>query len=154
MARLDVTRVEGFEELNRKLKKLADSAKRTEVISILRRLARPVVATYRSKLPNDEGVLQRSVGVRAVPKRFTGGNPAISVRPGKRGRNDAYYMFMIIPRGSSPGSTRRGSRKRLNTVVTTARDKTIRAMEGGLVENAEKETAKYIQKKIYKLSTV
>lgn len=153
MANLDVTQIEGFPELNRKLKRLDDSVKRKEVLGLQRKLALPVRKAYAANLPKDEGTLSKSVAVRTVPRRRSGGNPAISVRPGKRGRNDGYYKFMVIPKGSRPGSTERGSRRGLNTVVTKARDKTLNQLRNGLVNESERTVTRYMQKKIDKLSS-
>lgn len=154
MASIDVTRVEGFEQLNRKLKRLEDSVKRREVLGIQRKLAAPVRKRYGQNLPVrvDSGTLSKSVAVRTVPRRKSGGNPAIAVVPGKRGKNDGYYKFMVIPKGSRPGSNKRGSRKGLNTVVTQARNKTLQQMKNGLIDESEKVVSKYVQKKIDKLS--
>lgn len=153
MARIDVTEVRGFDQLNLKLKRLTDRVKRTEVLKIMRRLSRPVVAEYRNQLPKDQGTLQRSVAVKTVPRRKSGGNPAVAVLPGKSGRNDAYYKFMVVPKGTELGSRRRGSRRGKNTVVPNARDRTINAMEKGLVRQAGEKTAEYVQKQIDRLST-
>lgn len=152
MANLNVTEVRGFDELNRNLKRLNDRVKRSEIIKLMRRLARPVVAKYRSELPRDKGTLRGSVGVRSLSSRRSGGNPVISVRPGKRGRYDAYYQFMVVPKGTELGSRARGSRKGRNIVVPDARDRTLNAMENGLVRQASDESAKYVQKQIDRLS--
>lgn len=154
MARLDITEVRGFDNLNRKLKKLTDRVKRTEVLKVMRRLARPVVSAYRQNLPKDSGTLQRSVAVKTIPGRKTNGNPAVAVVPGKSGRNDAFYKFMIVPKGTRLGSRRRGSRKGKTTVVPAARNRTINAMESGLVTQASEKTAEYVQKQIDRLSTL
>ena len=152
MANFNVTQVEGFEELNRKLKKLEDSVKRREVLGIQRKLAAPVRRAYAANLPVRTGNLSRSVAVRTVPRRYSGGNPVISVLPGKRGKNDGFYKFMVIPKGSKPGSRKRGSRRTMNNVVTKARDKTLTQKENGLVQSSEKAVQKYMQKKIDRLS--
>lgn len=152
MANLNVTQVEGFAELNLKLKKLDDSVKRKEVLGVQRKLAAPVRKAYAANLPKDSGTLSKSVAVRTIPSRKSGGNPAVAVVPGKRGKNDGYYKFMVIPKGSRPGSTKRGSRTGMNTVVGIARNKTLAQMEAGLVTSSEKAMATYVQKKIDKLS--
>lgn len=152
MARVDVTRVEGFDELNRKLKNLGDSAKRREVLGILRKLSRPAVMAYQIQLPEARGVTKRSVGVKTIPRRRSGGNPAVAIAPGKRGKNDAYYRYMIIRKGDRPGSIRRGSRKGLNTVVEKARDRALTNIGGEIAKKAEIAAARYVQKKIEKLS--
>lgn len=152
MAKIDVTQVEGFDQLNLKLKRLSDSVKRKEVLAIQRRLAKPVQARYKANLPKDKGTLGESVAIRTVSARRSGGNPSIVVRPGKRGKHDGYYKFMVISKGARPGSNARGSRKGINTVTDRARDKTLDQLGNGLVKEAEDKTAKYIQKKINKLS--
>lgn len=154
MARIDVTQIEGFEALNKKLKRLTDDVKRREVLALQRKLAAPVRRAYAANLPKDSGNLQGSVAVRTIPRRKTGGNPAVAVLPSKRGRYDGYYKFMVIPKGSTPGSRKRGSRKTLNNVVPNARNRTLGQMESGLVDSAEREAAKLVQKKIDRLSAV
>lgn len=154
MATLNVTEVTGFTELNTKLKKLKDSVKRKEVLAVQRKLAAPVRKAFAANLPKDSGTLSKSVAVRTVPARKSGGNPAVAVVPGKRGKNDGYYKFMVIPKGSKPGSRKRGSRTGLNTVVTQARNKTLSQMESGLLATSEKEMQKFMQKKIDKLSVI
>ncbi|WP_435624476.1 hypothetical protein [Flagellimonas sp.] len=154
MATVDLTRVTGFTELNEKLKKLDDSAKRREVLGLLRKQARPAIVEYRNQLPDAGGTTRRSVGAKTVPRRRSRGNPAIVVAPGKRGRNDAYYRFMIIKKGDRPGSTRRGSRQGLTTVVPGARDRTLVNVRGTIAKSSEIAMARYIQGKIDKLSLV
>lgn len=152
MAKIDVFKIEGFEELNRKLKQLPDRVKRKEVLAIQRRLARPIQKAYAANLPKRSGTLSRSVAIKSVSARRSGGNPIVEVLPGKRGKNDGYYRFMVIHKGDRPGSIARGSRKGINTVVPEARDKTLTQVGTGVVQDAEGKVAKYIQKKIDQLA--
>lgn len=173
MAKIDVTRVEGFEELNKKLKQLDDKVKRTEVLKIQRRLAKPIVDKYSAILPKGKrshsrttgkgtdskkaitytpGNLSRSVKAETVPKSKSGGNPAIAIRPAKKGSNDGYYRFFVVPPGTKLGSTKRGSRKGKNTVVDDARDEAWKTTSSQAIKEAEDKTAKYIQKQIDRLS--
>lgn len=154
MARIDPFVIEGFDELNRKLKQLDDRVKRKEILAIQRRLARPVQKAYAANLPKDKGTLGKSVAIKSISARRSGGNPAIQVVPGRRGSNDAYYKFMVIRKGARPGSTARGSRKGINTVVKEARDKTLSQIGPGVVKDAEGKVAQYIQKRINLLSSV
>jgi len=163
MARQDFTKVEGFDELNRKLKTLDDRTKRREVLKIQRRLAKPIIEKYSANLPQGSrdkkrfgnvypaGTLKKSVKADTVPLRASGGNPAIAIRPGKKGRFDSWYKFMVIPAGTKTGSNRRGSRKGKNTVVSQARDKTLSM--GNIEQKYLDKTAKYIQKQIKRLSS-
>lgn len=148
MAKIDVFEVEGFEQLNAKLKQLPDRIKRKEVLAIQRRLAEPIRKAYGENLPKSSGTLSKSVAVKSVSIRKSGGNPAIQVVPGKRGKNDGYYKFMVIRKGDRPGSTERNSRKGLNTVVTEARNRTLAKFGDSVAKDAEGTVAKYVQKKI------
>lgn len=152
MANLKVTEIKGFAELNAKLKKLEDSVKRKEILGLQRKLAKPIQTTYAAALPKDSGNLSGSVAIKTVSASKSGGNPSIVIRPGKRGRHDGYYKFMVIRKGDKPGSTRRGSRKALNIVVGTARDRTLSQLQTSVTKEAELKTAKLIQKKINRLS--
>lgn len=152
MARIDVTKVEGFAELNKKLKRLGDNVKRKEVLAIQRRLAKPIEKAYRRNLPTDSGTLGKSVSIKTVSARRSGGNPAIVVRPGKKGKNNGFYKFMVIRKGDHPGSNRRGSRIGLNTVTENARNKTLSQTGNGVLRDSEGKVAKYIQRKIDRLS--
>ncbi|WP_271856076.1 hypothetical protein [Patiriisocius marinus] len=167
---IDVTKVEGFEELNAKLKQLNDGVKRNEVLKIQRRLAKPIAAAYSQKLPQSNkphtryvkgggkttytpGNLSRSVRVKTVGKRAAKGNPSLQILPDKTkgGRNDGYYRFMVVAKGFKGSG--RGSRKGKNTVVEQARNATLAATQGRTTKEAEVKTAAYIQKRINKLSS-
>ena len=150
----DVFKVEGFEELNRKLKLLPERVKRTEVLKIQRRLAKPIIEKYKNELPADSGTLGRSVKADTVPARKADGNPAIAVRPSKKGKDDGYYKFMVIPKGKKTGSTKRGSRKGFNTVVGQARDRVLASIGPQTYKKALEDTAAYIQKQIDKLGSL
>lgn len=164
MARIDVTEVEGFEELNRKLKKLDDRVTRREILKIQRRLAKPIIEKYKKELPvgtRDKerfgsvypaGTLGKSVKADTVPARKSDGNPAIAVRPSKKGKWDSWYKFMVIPKGTKTGSTGRGSRKGINTVVEAARDRVLNMLGPQTQKEALDKTADYIQKQIKRLS--
>lgn len=152
MAKLDVVSVEGFDELNRKLKQLPDRVKRTEVLKIQRQLAKPIQRAYAGNLPKDRGTLSKSVAIRTVSISRSKGNPVVQVLPSKRGKNDGFYRFTVIPKGARPGSRKRGSRKGINTVVPQARDRTLQQVESGVVEQGSRKIGAYVQKQIDKLS--
>ncbi len=154
MANLNITEVEGFDTLNTKLKKLSDSVKRKEVLGVQRQLAKTVKKAYASNLPVDSGTLSKSVAIKTVSIRKSGGNPQITVEPGKSGRNNAYYKFMVVPKGTVLGSNKRGSRSGKTTVVPNARNKTLSQIGSSISAESETKMAKYIQTKINKLSTL
>jgi hypothetical protein len=167
------TEIEGFEELNAKLKKLPDSVKRKEVLGLQKEIAKPIIQAYKNALPVGKryhsrttgkgtdkpkrvdytpGNLKESVRAETVPASKVGGNPSIAIRPAK-GKNDGYYKFMVVPENTKTGSIRRGSRKGPNTVVDKARDKALASTGAIAQKDALDRTALYIQKKINKLSS-
>jgi len=152
VANISPFKIDGFDELNKNLKKLDDNVKRKEVLGILRAQSKPFALAYSAALPYRSGTLSKSVAVRALSKRRSGGNPVVGIRPGKRGKNDGYYKFMVIEKGSLPGSTARGSRKGINTVVEKARDRALRAGETAAILGNQKAVTKLVQRKIDKLS--
>jgi len=145
VASLKPFEIEGFKELNEKIKRLPDRVKRKEILAIQRRLAKPIQAAYAGNLPKKGGTLAKSVAIKSVSARRSGGNPAIEIVPGKRGKNVAFYKFMVVPKGTR---LERGSRKGLNTVTPAARDRTLAKAGGIAARAAELKVAKYIQKKI------
>lgn len=163
----ELFQIEGFDKLNEKLKKLPDRVKRSEILKIHRRLARPAITAYRNELPvgkkshtrytkgggkttYEPGNLAGSVKAVTVGARKTKGNPSIAVRPSKRGSRDGYYRFMVVPKGFKGSG--RGSRSGANVVVPQARDRALRQVGGKTTRQAQAQTAKYIQKQIDRLS--
>jgi hypothetical protein len=159
--------IEGFDQLNRKLKQLPDRVKRLEVLKIFRRLSKPIQEAYRRNLPKGQephtrytrgggkttyepGNLSESVTAQTVGVKYSDGNPSIAVRPSKRGRSEGYYRFMVVPKGFTGKG--RGSRKGANDVVPQARDATLQQTGGKANREAREKTAAYIQKQIDRLS--
>lgn len=150
MAKSDLVEIEGFNQLNKKLKRLDDKVTRREVLKLQKRWAKPVVKAYSNALPKKSGTLARSVKAATVPARKVGGNPSIVVRPGKKG----FYRFMVTEKGVMSGQQiRKGaSRKSYKIVTEEARDKAIQQTGPVARKEAVEDTAKYIQKQIDKLS--
>lgn len=161
--------IEGFDELNRKLKQLPDRVKRREVLKIFRRLSKPIQQAYRQNLPKgtkphtrytkgggqttyQPGNLAESVNAQTVSLKYSDGNPSIAVRPSKKGSADGYYRFMVVRKGFKGSG--RGSRKGANDVVPQARDATLQQTGGKATAEAREKTAAYIQKQIDRLSSV
>lgn len=154
--------IDGFDELNEKLKKLPDRVKRLEILKIQRRAMRPAVEAYRRELPQSDsgssryvdrnrirhvaGTLKKSVRVRTVPAKYTDGNPQVQVLPDKTGKYDGYYKFMVVKKGFTGSG--RGSRIGHNTVVPEARDKAYEATKGRILDDAAEKIKKHIQKRI------
>ncbi|HET8885233.1 MAG TPA: hypothetical protein VFM70_02665 [Salinimicrobium sp.] len=148
----DIVKIEGFEELNRKLKQLPDRVKRLEVLKIQRRIAAPVVSAYANELPKKSGNLAKSVKAETVPARKSDGNPSIAIRPSKKGKADGWYRFVVIKKGDKPGSRKEGSRKGMNTVVEDAKERVVKSMGTTAMAENQKKIAEYIQKQINRLS--
>lgn len=161
----DFLHIEGFDELNRKLKQLPDNVKRNEILKLQRRAAKPVIKAYSDALPVGEkdkkrrgsvyvkGTLSKSVKHQTVPKRVTGGNPSIVIRPAKKGKYDPWYRFMVVKKGQKTDDTQKGSRQGLNVVVDEARDKALKVVGAKAEREVTEDVAKYIQTRIDKLST-
>jgi len=66
-------RMTGFEEMDRLLEKLPDSVDRTFFLGIHRELLRPIAGKMKQRLLSQTkkrtGQLERSIGVRTLPKR-------------------------------------------------------------------------------------
>ena len=152
MANLNITEVEGFDQLNAQFKRFRDSVKRSEVLKLMRRLARPVVLAYRRNLPVDQGALRKGTTIRTLPARKSGGNPVIAIYPGKSRKNDPFYRHMVVAKGTKLNGRGKGSRRGRNTVVPIARDKTLSGLESGLVQQATDKGAEFAQKQIDRLS--
>jgi len=161
--------IEGFEELNKKLKQLPDRVKRLEVLKIFRKLSKPVQEAYRQNLPKGNkphtryvksgikttyqpGNLAASVSAQTVSLKYSGGNPSIAVRPSKRGSADGYYRFMVVEKGFKGSG--RGSRKGANDVVAKAKTAALQQTGGITTAEARQKTAAYIQKQIDRLNTI
>lgn len=157
-------KVEGFGELVRKINKLDDRMTRREVLKIQRKLATPLVTAYRNELPESgrskrrfgtvypSGTLKKSVAKETVPASKVGGNPQIVVRPSTKGKKGGYYRHMVVRKGETLGSNKRGSRKGKNTVVQQARNKVMSVLNAPLTSKYENNVAKYVQKQIDRLS--
>lgn len=172
----NLNEIEGFAELNAKLKRLPDKVKRKEVLKIQKQVAKPIVKAFARALPMGKrsharttgkkstrakkvgytpGNLKRSVRAKAVPASKVGGNPSIVIRPSAKdgSKNDGYYRFMVVADGTKTGSTSRGSRIGDNTVVDKARDRALGMIGATAEKRAAEDTAKYIQKQINKMSS-
>lgn len=146
------TNIEGFPELIKKINQLDDKMTRREVLKIQRKLATPLVRAYRDELPKDSGNLSKSVSKETVPGRKVRGNPQIVVRPSTKGKKRGYYRHMVVAKGTEIGSTKRGSRKGVNTVVEKARNKVYKSRESVMTAKYEKQITKFLERQIKRLS--
>lgn len=147
--------LEGFDELQRKLKKLPDKIKRREVVKILRRAARDTVKEARSQAPKSKkahvfrggkrfepGNLRKSIGVQVARKSR---NPMIFVKPRSSGKYDGFYgrAFVI------PGHKTRGKGRRVpaDPFMNRAQEKT----QGKVSSESVKGVEDYLKKQIDRL---
>jgi hypothetical protein len=168
--------VTGFKELQDKIKLIADDkTKRSEVLKILRVVARPTVQSAKAFAPErvaksniktritTGGILKKSIGT------ITGKslNPTILVGPKVKGKNKGYYGAWVelghniyhknfkLKRNRKGTKVARKFNKANRTGKTTAKffmKKSFELTKGQVTNEAEKKIAAYIQKKIDKLS--
>jgi len=169
--------IEGFEVLQRKIKKLGnDKDKKREVLNILRQVAKPTVNAARSLAPQSSkphrarktlinpGNLKKSIGTITGKKGNAKINPTVYVGPRVKGKWDGWYGAMVegghnvyrksFKRSShKAGSTKRYKHKAINYVVPDPfMEKAYKQKQGRVTAEAEKRVAKFIQRRINKLS--
>jgi hypothetical protein len=157
----DLFQVEGFEELRKKIQQLgSDKDKKKEILVILRKRARPLIRAIRTETPESKkahvisgrrsrkviqpGNLKRSIGNITGKKGKAKINPTIYVGPRIRGRNDGFYGAWVHDGSKLP----QGGRSKANPFQKRGFNK----VESGLVKDTEKSMAKFIQKRINRLS--
>ncbi len=149
--------IDGFDELNRKLKRLPDKVKRREVLKVLGQVANPTVKAARSHAPISKkphlqsgsrtrkiiqpGNLKKSIGKIRGKRGLAKINAVLYVGPKARGKYDGWYGAFVH------GGTVKQS---ANPFMQKAYNQT----RGMVTADAEKRVAKYIQKQINRLSNV
>lgn len=152
--------IEGFPQLQAKIKQLPDKIKKREMLKILRAVAKPTVQAAKAEAPVGErehkryskrdggviatyqpGNLKKSIGNITGKRGMARVNAVIYVGPRSKGRkNDGYYGGMVH------GGTKF---QKANKFMDRAFNRT----QGQVTEDAAAKTAAYIQKQINKLST-
>lgn len=171
-----LVQVEGFDVLSRKIKQLDnDKAKKREITAILRKVARATVNAARKFTPVSNkphrgrstviqpGNLKKSIGVIRGKKGSARTNAVVYVGPRARGKYDGYYGAWVHEgkniyrsgfkrnRSGNRKANLKGAKKR--TEGQPYMDKAYNATKGQVTQDAEKSVAKYIQKRIDRLST-
>lgn len=155
----DLIQIQGFDDLQNKLKKVPDKVKRKEVIKILRRASRDTVKIARSLAPKDTGQGEKSIKFEVLRRSK---NPAGIVGPRSRGKYDGYYLrLFVIPghniyrtgfkrsrRGNRVRNTR-GAKRRVAPVPFMQRAYQI--TQGKVSNESVTDVEKYIQKQIERL---
>jgi hypothetical protein len=171
--------VAGFKELESKIIELSnDRDKKREMLLILRQVAKPTVAVARQVAPKSKkphlisgktrsrrivqpGSLAKSIGDFVGKKGGSRINPTVYVGPRVKGGYDGFYGawvhdgFNIYNKGFKRDKTRKGAndafaKKRIQG--NPYMDKAYAQTEGRVTADAEKRTAKFIQRRINKLS--
>lgn len=165
-----IVEIEGFAELQRKIKQLANPKdKRRELLTILRSVAKPTLTAARNYAPVSKkshvargkviqsGTLKRSLG------NITGKNkenPTIYVGPRAKGKFDGWYGHFVekgvnVYRTGFKRKRKRGANDKAAVRRTEGQFFMKRAYDltkGRVTSDAEKKTAKFIQRRINKLS--
>ena len=161
--------VTGFEELKRKIEQLAsDKDKKTEMLLILRQIAKPTLNAARVLAPVSKrkhkarGVLINSGNLKKSLGNITGkgANPTIYVGARAKGVNKGWYAHFVhdgvnhyskgFKRKHKKGANSSSAIGRLvgNPFLTKAYEST----KSGVTADAERKMAIFIQRRIDKLS--
>lgn len=165
--------ITGFSELEKKIKSLAnDKDKKREVIAILKQVANSTVAAARQSAPISKkvhtargkkiqpGNLKKSIGTIVGRKGQAKENAVVYVGPRAKGKQDGWYGHFVEygfnvynkgfkrkrKAGANNGAAIR--RTKANPFMKKAYDQT----KGGVTQDAEVKVARFIQKRIDKLS--
>lgn len=172
--------IEGFNELQAKIKALPDKVKRQEVLKILGQVANPTVAAARSEAPISKkphvqagkrthkvikpGNLKRSIGKIRGKKGQARVNAVLYVGPRARGSNDGWYGGIVEGghnvynkgfkrKSRKSGSSKRYAAKAIGFVKPNPfMERAYSRTKGTVTKDAEVKVAKYIQKQIDRLS--
>lgn len=169
-----IVEITGFPELEKKIKALGDDkSKKREVIGILRQVANSTVKAARQTAPVRRsytniktkktvlgGTLQKSIGTIVGKKGSAKDNPTVYVGPRAKGNNDGWYGHFVeygvnlynkgFKRKRKAGANNAFAVRRTkgNPFMKNAYEQT----KGAVTQDAEAKVARYIQKRIDKLS--
>ena len=154
-----IIEIEGFKELNRKIKQLPDKLKKREMLKVLRIVAKPTVAAARAQAPVGNkphkrysrrdgsvlgsylpGNLKKSIGNITGKRGLGRQNAVIYVGARSKGKKyDGYYGGMVH------GGT-------VHQAANPFMDRAYNQTKGMVTADAEIKTAKLLQRQIDKLS--
>lgn len=161
--------VQGFDELVRKIKLLAnDKDKRREMLILLRQISKPTLSAARGLVPVSKrshklrgqtiqpGNLKKSLG--NITSKSA--NPTILLGPRAKGNNKGWYGNFVhagvniynkgFKRKHKKGANNDAAKKR--TTGNPFMDKAYEQTKGTVTADAEKKFAAFIQRRIDKLS--
>lgn len=148
--------IQGFAELQAKLKQLPDKVTRREMLKVLGQVANPTVKAATNEAPKskkqhiisgkrarkviDPGNLKKSIG-KITGKRGLGKeNAVLYVGPRSKGKKNDGWYGMFVNKGTK--------KQKANPFMQRAYEQT----KGGVTADAEAKVAAYIQKQINRLS--
>jgi len=173
MSNKAIVEVTGFKELQQKIKQLSNPKdKKREVLRILRQAAKPTLRAARNYAPVSKkshvargkripsGTLKKSIGNITGKRGLAKENPTIYVGPRTRGRYDGWYGHFVE---AGVNVYRKGFKRKhtrgANAKAAVRRTKGQYFMKrayittgGRVIKEAEKTTARFIQRRIDKLS--
>ncbi len=152
-----IIQVEGFEQLQQKIKQLPDKVKKREVLKILGQAANPTVKAARTQAPQSKkqhvqagkrtykivqpGNLKKSIGKIKGKRGGAKVNAVLYVGPRSKGRkHDGFYGAFVH------GGTKLQKENKFM-------DRAYAQTKGLVTQESEKRIAKYLDKQITKLST-
>lgn len=176
-----IYQIEGFDQLQQKIKQLPDKVKKREVLKILGQAANPTVKAARSQAPVSKqthwqagkrtkkliqpGNLRKSIGKIRGKRGSAKVNAVLYVGPRSKGRkNDGWYGAMVHDghnvyrkgfsrKNRKAGSTKRYSSQAIKFVKANPfMDRAYNQTKGLVTQDSEKRIAKYLNKQIQRLS--
>lgn len=130
--------IEGFDQLQKLIKRLPDNVKRREVSKLLNAAATPTLKAARSLSPVRTGIGRKSLAKKRMTRAR---NPMVTISPRSRKSADGWYIRQFV----LPGTKKQVS----NPFLDKAYDQT----KGGVSADAEKRVKNYIQKQINRLGS-
>jgi HK97 gp10 family phage protein len=165
--------ITGFPELERKIKALSDDkSKKREVVGILKQVASSTVKAAKQTAPISKkkhtargrviqpGNLKKSIGTIVGRKGSAKDNPTVYVGPRAKGKQDGWYGHFVeygfnvynkgFKRKRKAGANNGAAIRRTkgNPFMKNAYEQT----KGAVTQESEAKVARYIQKRIDKLS--
>ena len=149
--------IQGFKELEAKLKLLPDKVKRTELLKVLGQVANPTLAAARRIAPISDQVHYRYVkggkiaitpgnlrkSIKKITARRSKINPVLYVGAKAGKTPDGYYAHMVVKKGFE-GKKRKGQNYDFMKEA-------FESTQGQVTDDAVNKVAKYIQKQIDRL---
>jgi len=158
----DLFQMQGFEQLQAKIKKLPDKVKKKEMLKVLGQVANPTKDAAKRYAPFKSGTLKDSIGKIKGKKGLGKENAVLYVGPRSKGKWKGWYGH-IIEYGHNSIYRKGFKRNRKGNVKynSTGSQRFVKAnpfmkkafeqTKGKVTADAEKRVARYIQKQINKL---